>query len=191
MDRRVKYTKRVIKESFLSLLEDKDISNITVKELCEVADVNRGTFYRYYVDIYDLLKKIEDEFIDEIKNSSSMINMSEHTIYSFTKGILDIFEKNKRLVKILFNADSNIYFLDDVLEIAYEKCISSWENNNNSSDPNELENSVVFIFNGALGVINYWIKNDFNTSSSVLAKYIQKSCLSGVRKFIPNSKIVE
>ena len=51
MDRRVKYTKKVIKDTFLSLLEEKDITNISVKELCEVADVNRGTFYRYYEDI--------------------------------------------------------------------------------------------------------------------------------------------
>ena len=64
MDRRVKYTKKVIKDTFLSLLEKKNISNISVKELCEMADINRGTFYRYYIDIYDLLKKIEDEFIE-------------------------------------------------------------------------------------------------------------------------------
>ena len=55
MDRRVKYTKKVIKDTFLSLLEKKNISNISVKELCEMADINRGTFYRYYIDIYDLL----------------------------------------------------------------------------------------------------------------------------------------
>lgn len=186
MDRRVKYTKKVIKETFLSLLEEKDISNISVKELCEKADVNRGTFYRYYEDIYDLLKKIEEEFIEEVKNSNSMIHMSEHSIYTFTREILEVFENNKKLVTILFNADSNIYFLDDVLEIAYEKCIGNWENNVDSSDYNELENAVVFIFNGALGVINYWIKNDFNTSSDILAKYIEKSCLGGVKKFIIN-----
>lgn len=185
MDRRVKYTKKVIKDTFLSLLEEKDISNITVKELCEKADVNRGTFYRYYVDIYDLLKKIEEEFIEEIKNSNSMVHMQKHSIYTFTKDILEIFENNKKLVSILFNADSNIYFLDDVLEIAYEKCIGNWESRIDNVDNNELENSVVFIFNGALGVINYWIKNDFNTPSDKLAKYIESYCLGGVKKFIP------
>ena len=172
MDRRVKYTKKVIKDTFLSLLEKKDISSISVKELCDIADVNRGTFYRYYEDIYDLLKKIEEE-------------LSNHSIYTFTKEILDIFENNKKLVRVLFNADSNIYFLDDVLEVAYEKCIGNWESNIDSDDYNELENSVVFIFNGALGVINYWVKNDFNISSDLLAKYIEKYCLGGVSKFIP------
>ena len=185
MDRRVKYTKKVIKDTFLSLLEKKDISSISVKELCDIADVNRGTFYRYYEDIYDLLKKIEEEFIEEIRESNSMVHMSHHSIYTFTKEILDIFENNKKLVRVLFNADSNIYFLDDVLEVAYEKCIGNWERNIDSDDYNELENSVVFIFNGALGVINYWVKNDFNISSDLLAKYIEKYCLGGVSKFIP------
>ena len=185
MDRRVKYTKKVIKDTFLSLLEKKDISSISVKELCDIADVNRGTFYRYYEDIYDLLKKIEEEFIEEIRDSNSMVHMSNHSIYTFTKEILDIFENNKKLVRVLFNADSNIYFLDDVLEVAYEKCIGNWESNIDSDDYNELENSVVFIFNGALGVINYWFKNDFNISSDLLAKYIEKYCLGGVSKFIP------
>ena len=185
MDRRVKYTKKVIKDTFLSLLEKKDISSISVKELCDIADVNRGTFYRYYEDIYDLLKKIEEEFIEEIRDSNSMVHMSNHSIYTFTKEILDIFENNKKLVRVLFNADSNIYFLDDVLEVAYEKCIGNWESNIDSDDYNELENSVVFIFNGALGVINYWVKNDFSISSDLLAKYIEKYCLGGVSKFIP------
>ena len=184
MDRRVKYTKKVIKETFLSLLEDKDVSCISVKELCEKADVNRGTFYRYYEDIYDLLKKIEEEFIEEIRNSNSMVHMSNHSIYTFTKEILNIFENNKKLVRLLFNADSNIYFLDDVLEIAYDKCIGSWENNIDSDNYKELENSVVFIFNGALGVINYWVKNDFKLSSDELAKYIEKVCINGVKKYI-------
>ena len=185
MDRRVKYTKKVIKDTFLSLLEKKDISSISVKELCDIADVNRGTFYRYYEDIYDLLKKIEEEFIEEIRESNSIVHMSNHSIYTFTKEILDIFENNKKLVRVLFNADSNIYFLDDVLEVAYEKCIGNWESNIDSDDYNELENSVVFIFNGALGVINYWVKNDFSISSDLLAKYIEKYCLGGVSKFIP------
>ncbi len=188
MDRRIKYTKKVIKDTFLSLLETKDISSITVTEICEIADINRGTFYRYYMDVYDLLKNIEQEFIDEIKNSPSIERMQDHSIYSFTKGILSIFENNKKLVRILFNTDNNVYFLNEVLEVAYEKCMGRWEEEQPDIAGPELENAVVFIFNGALGVINYWIKNDFQTPSDVLAKNIESYCLQGARKFIPKNK---
>ena len=169
MDRRIKYTKAIIRENFLTLLEKKDITNITVKELCEISDINRGTFYRYYVDIYDLLGIIKQEFTDEVKYSSSIVNIQDHSIYSFTKGILSIFENNKKLVKILFNTDRNSLFLNDVLEIVYDKCINRWTSFHPEIDEEELENGVVFIFNGALGVINYWIKNDFSPSADSVA----------------------
>ena len=188
MDRRIKYTKKVIKETFLNLLEKKDISNITVTEICEASDINRGTFYRYYMDVYDLLKNIEQEFIDEIKNSPSIEKMHDHSIYSFTKGILSIFENNKKLVRILFSTDRNVYFLNDVLDVAYDKCIGRWEQEQPDINGEELENAVVFIFNGALGVINYWIKNDFSPSSDSIAKYIEKYCINGARKYLPKNK---
>ena len=68
IDRRVKYTRMVIKESFIDLLEKKDISRITIKEICENADINRATFYAHYSDQYELLRKIEDEFLDNIRD---------------------------------------------------------------------------------------------------------------------------
>lgn len=187
MDRRVKYTKKVIKDTFLSLLEEKELSTITVTEICRLADINRGTFYRYYMDVDDLLKNIEQEFIDEIKESPSIEAMEEHSIYSFTKGILEIFYNNKKLVRLLFNNYRNIYFLNEVLEICYSKCIVDW--NDDTIDSTQLENDVVFIFNGALGVINYWIKNDFNIPINDLAKYIEDCTVNGARKVIPRRNI--
>ncbi|MBP5678837.1 MAG: TetR/AcrR family transcriptional regulator C-terminal domain-containing protein [Bacilli bacterium] len=188
MDRRIKYTKKVIQDTFLNLLEKKDIASITVTEICEIADINRGTFYRYYMDVYDLLKNIEQDFIEEIKNSPSIERMEEHSIYSFTKGILSIFENNKKLVRILFNTDRNVYFLNEVLEVAYDKCIGRWEQEQPDIKGPELENAVVFIFNGALGVINYWIKNDFELPSDEIATYIEMYCIHGARKYIPKNK---
>ena len=66
-DRRVKYTKMVLKESLIDLLSQKDISAITIKQICEEADVNRTTFYTHYADQYDLLRQIEDELLQNLK----------------------------------------------------------------------------------------------------------------------------
>ena len=67
MDRRTKYTKKIIKDTFIKLLSEKDIKKVTVSEICKLADVNRATFYRYYLDVYDLLDHIEEDFINELK----------------------------------------------------------------------------------------------------------------------------
>ena len=58
-NRKVKYTKMVIRESLFELLEIKKLKQITVKSLCELADINRGTFYSHYSDINDLVETLE------------------------------------------------------------------------------------------------------------------------------------
>ncbi len=76
-DRRVKYTKMVIKNSLVKFLKEKPISKITVKEICEDADINRATFYAHYTDQYDLLQRIENEIIDDINLYLSEYNFEE------------------------------------------------------------------------------------------------------------------
>ena len=65
-DRRVRRTKKLLKESFIELMSEKQIKDITVKDLTEHADLNRGTFYLHYLDIYDLLNQLEDEVIENV-----------------------------------------------------------------------------------------------------------------------------
>ncbi len=188
MDRRIKYTKGVIKDTFLNLLEEKDISNITVTEVCKIADINRATFYRYYDDCYDLLKKIQDEFMEELTNSSPMINLPDESVYDFTYGVLKVFENNKKLITLLFNTNNNIYFLNEVLEYCYNKCVLKWSGLFPDYNKNMIEYQTVFIFNGALGVINYWIKNDFLEDASFIAKMIEDTTIDGVNKYITTKK---
>ena len=104
MDRRIKYTKKIIKDTFIELLEEKDLKKITVSEICKIADINRATFYRYYLDVYDLLDKIEEEFVTELKMASN--DTDEYTIFSFSNDLLKVFLDNKELVKILFNTNN-------------------------------------------------------------------------------------
>lgn len=58
-DRRVRRTRTAIQSAFLKLIFEKDINKITVKELCERADINKSTFYLHYRDIYDLAEQFK------------------------------------------------------------------------------------------------------------------------------------
>lgn len=66
MDLRVERTKKSIKEAFLKLRAEKPLEKITVKELAELAYINKATFYSHYQDIYDLSEQLEDEAVDSI-----------------------------------------------------------------------------------------------------------------------------
>ena len=184
MDRRIKYTKKIIRDTFINLLLEKDIKKITVSEICKLSDINRATFYRYYLDVYDLLDKIEDDFVNELKEAVPSNTNNDYSVSSFTKDLLKVFLSNKELVKILFNTNNNVYFLNDILELAYDKCKQKWQNDLPNLSDEDIEYASVFIFNGALGVVNYWVKNDFDKDVDEVAEIIERLSYFGTHKFI-------
>ena len=63
LDRRVRKTRRQLKECLTRLLKEKKIQDITVRELAEMADINLGTFYLHYKDVFDLMDQIKNELV--------------------------------------------------------------------------------------------------------------------------------
>ena len=184
MDRRVKYTKSVIKETFITLLEEKEIKKITVSELCSIADINRATFYRYYLDIYDLYDKIQDEFVGELKEI--IINDHDNNISTsiLVKKLLEALLKEKKLAKIIFNKKNNLLFIDDILAISYKYSRDAWLKKNPNLDERDIEYASVFLFNAALGVINYWIENDFCGDPEQIGNMVEQLSIYGIKKYL-------
>ena len=89
-DRRVRRTKKLLTQALTQLLQEKQINEITVKELTDLADMNRGTFYLYYKDMFDMLEKIEDGMFEAL---DAIVSLHEHDdVSQQTKPILlDLF----------------------------------------------------------------------------------------------------
>ena len=66
-DRRVRKTKKALRQGLVSLLEKKNLKDVTVRELTDAVDLHRGTFYVHYRDIYELYDKMWQEAIEEIR----------------------------------------------------------------------------------------------------------------------------
>ena len=73
-DRRVRKTKKQLRGALTSLLLEKDISRVTVRDVADLADVNRGTFYAHYSDVYDLLHQLEDDLLRRPHNHASVLD---------------------------------------------------------------------------------------------------------------------
>lgn len=63
-DKRCQKTRKAIKNAFVTLLSEKDIQQITIKEIAELADINRKTFYAHYSDTQEVIEEIEKGIID-------------------------------------------------------------------------------------------------------------------------------
>ena len=88
-DLRVRYTNKVIKDALIALLREKPLRSITVRKICELAGVNRTTFYKHFRDIYDVFEQVEEDaaqgLVDLIeqyygRNSQDVLLLILHTI---------------------------------------------------------------------------------------------------------------
>lgn len=123
MDKRITKTQAAIKSAFIHLLKKKPLRKITIKELCEEANINKSTFYTYYKDIYHLMDSLRQEVIAMIV--SSIPHDQEYTWDNpadFTKEITLAFHKHQQLLYSIFSQE-DITTFGFHLEIAVKKAI--------------------------------------------------------------------
>jgi AcrR family transcriptional regulator len=109
-DRRILYTKMVLRESLLELMREKPIGKITPTELCRRADINRNTFYAHYDSPESLLSSIEDELYAEI-NRSLTDSPADGNVFLMLTKMLEAIRKNGDLCKVLFSERGDVDFL--------------------------------------------------------------------------------
>lgn len=107
MDLREKKTKRSIKNAFMKLREQKPLERISVKELAELAEISKATFYLHYRDIYDLSDHLQKEVIQNILNSIQQPELVLPDIPKFTETLFRVFNENQTLIDILFSGSQS------------------------------------------------------------------------------------
>nr|MDH3154144.1 TetR/AcrR family transcriptional regulator [Bacillus licheniformis] len=85
-DRRVKRTKKMIRDALSELMKNKAFEEISVTDITKKADINRGTFYLHYEDKYDLLDQSEEEIIQEI---NKIAKRSIHSMDVLNQDVID------------------------------------------------------------------------------------------------------
>lgn len=103
MDMREQKTKRAISNAFIDLRAKKPLERITVKELCETAEISKATFYLHYRDIYDLSDTLMEKTISEILSHVSDPKEMVTDPRKSSKEMIDGFYANRSMVNILFS----------------------------------------------------------------------------------------
>lgn len=182
-DRRVKYTKMVIIESLIKLLNQKPFSKITTKEICEVADINRATFYSHYLDQYDLLHQIQKEVVDGITNYiRSYDKNSNEAPKEMIVMVLEYMKENAELFDVLLNSDSENEFQQDLIKILYLQELTTLTETNQLCKE-DIEYIFHFYASGSLGVIQKWLKDKMKKSPTELAELIVQMSIEGRSSF--------
>ena len=171
-DRRVRRTKKLLTHALTKLLEKKQVNEITVKELTDLADMNRGTFYLYYKDIYDMLEKIEDEMFQKL---DVIAQTHEHgDITQEVKPILlDLFRfigENQEMCRILLSPNGDINFLHRLYEAIRERIREIWADQVEAVSEKEFDYRYSFVVFGCAGMIRAWVNRNCQETDLQMAE---------------------
>ena len=182
VDRRVRKTKKLLLDGLTQLMQTKDVSEISVKELSDLVDINRGTFYLHYSGTYDLLEKIENEIlgsiqqvIEEYLNHDDAKNDSAITaIYPIGVYIME----NADICRCLINNKASSDFIDKFQELIFKNLLNITSIKHPKAANKSNEYYFSFITYGVIGVLKCWLSKKPMPPVDEVAKLVDKFIIS-------------
>lgn len=181
-DRRIQKSRRTIKKAFIELLDEKGFGNMSVHDIAERADINRGTFYLHYQDKFDLFGKYVDELLSELISTLEITNREKEKIKSGKRErdsepyvqFFKHFQDHSYFYKSMFSYKGGPYFYDrfiDVLKKHYVQGLNTLDicEGQLKTDKDLL---IHFMVHAHFGVINYWLQNDMSDSPESMGKQL-------------------
>ena len=159
-ERRYRRTEALILNGLTTLLQQKSIKEITVRELADLVDINRSTFYLHYTDIYDLLEKTEQRLLQQLVNQNWTLPETPKNFFAFLEQAFTILSENAQLCSALIGPNGDIAFLRNIEKMIREKGVQTLR----SFAPRELREqdlqyAISFALAGCMGLIEHWLKN--------------------------------
>lgn len=182
-DQRTRLTKMLIRRAFTDLVKKKPIQSISIKELCEAAGINRGTFYTHYTDIYDLLEKIEDEMLKTFLNSLAPLLDGDEKNLTPLKITADVFaclKDNTDICAMTLGPYGDKDFARRLLKIGREKCMESYTKYFVGTTPKKIEYYYAFVSSGCMGLLEHWLVSGEADSAEDLAKTAESIMMNGI-----------
>ncbi|HEY9123121.1 MAG TPA: TetR/AcrR family transcriptional regulator [Paludibacteraceae bacterium] len=178
IDQRVRLTQHLLKNALVQLMQEQHISKISIRAICEFAGINRSTFYVHYTDQYDLLKKVEQEVLDNLNKYLGKQDLSDErpiSIQILIK-VLDYVKENMELFKALLSENCDFAFQKDLVALA--QIISSQQNQ--LFDLRTQEYIKIFGFTGTISMLQKWLNDGANESPAQMAEFIIQIVYYGI-----------
>lgn len=187
-NRRSQFTKTTLRRAILTLMLEKPVDRITVKELCTAADINRGTFYAHYASPEQLLAQIENEFYLDILTEVATFQQADDVERIFTKALYALKER-REIASVLFGPNGDRKFLARVIRVAHDMCIVQWSGVSPDVSRDVLEHLYSFIAYGVVKILQEWLSDGTREEPEKLAAMLTDLCNYGVSGFVELGRI--
>lgn len=153
-------SRKLIRSAFIELLKVKPLDKITVTNIVEKAELNRGTFYAHYADINMLIQSIEDEIADNLYRLLGDVETPdpmENPLSMFLK-ISQYLEENKELIVVLMGSQSTNLFIVQLPELIAKHLISSDDIDEDVRGSASFKERCYFYAGGAVNLYMAWFR---------------------------------
>ncbi|WP_436876072.1 TetR/AcrR family transcriptional regulator [Mammaliicoccus sciuri] len=187
-DRRVRKSKRAIKQAFIQLLKENNLDRITIQQISDLADVNRGTFYLNYEDKYALLDEMENEQIEKIKGFVDIRKMDlstknsdrfiEDFVNKIIKNVITHIEHNIEFYQVILNLERKSQIEEQLADIVRSNIKHLIGNKDNVFGIPE-NYYLSYVVGSMMSMIKYWVSDENRVSVEELVNYVSTIASTG------------
>jgi len=181
-DRRIRKTKEALEEAILEILKEKTIHKVTVSEICQLADLNRSSFYRYYSDPMNLLESIETDFFETIASQWQDYETGK-LMPGAGKYFIEKIYENREFCLILFGPHGNPQLLSQLLAFTYDNSIAYFENAQSETEDVNYDFIYTYVLRGSIGIVEKWILDGCRQPPEEISKLIEGLTTYGLSEF--------
>lgn len=162
------YTKNLIKQEFIKLLNKKSLHNITVTEIAKQCKIERKTFYYHYENLPQLVKEIFDEELEDVIEEFNETLSWEESFVSATKFILE----NKKVVKHMYESDYKVELEKYIFSLSGEIMKKYVERVAKDTNAQEIDIKLIaFFYQCALSSsLIQWVATDMKTDPKLVTR---------------------
>lgn len=181
-NQRTRLSKILLKNALMDLLSEKgSVTKISVRALCERADLNRSTFYAHYSEPKELLEEVEAELLDATREHLQKIGAENDTgAHRYLLSFLIYIKENDKPFRTLLIDAGDPEFRSKFMQ----QSIIQFVENLNISFPKDQEQYIYsYILNGSTGVIIQWMRSDYSIDENALVDllfFINQSALENL-----------
>ena len=182
-DHRTRVTKMLIRKAFTQLLSTRPIQAITVRELCERAGINRGTFYAHYRDIYDLMEQIETEMMEDFQAVLEPLLVAKGpdlTPLKITTSIFQCLKENADICTVTLGPYGDKTFARRLINLGQERCLESYTAFFEGASRKQLGYFYSFVCAGSIGLLEKWLSEGMQQSVEEIARMTEDIMMYGI-----------
>ena len=183
VDRRVRKTKRQLRLALMQLMSEKNVKDISVRELAAIADINRGTFYIHYKDVYDLLSQLEEEMAQGLIKVCRAHHAEESSgsTFPYLNDLYRFIKENADLCRVLLGANGDKAYTDRICQILRDEHLYDFVRYFYPGDESLMNYFCSFIISGNLSLALRWNNTGMQETPEEMAVLAGEIIMHGVK----------